>query len=99
VDLISSSLISLHDRKCLCVRQILEAVETVIIAGDDLDYGEAGSGDEDDEDGGASEQQVLVVGDIHLKEEEEEEMVEGLQEMLEEQVVLEEGVQYEIELA
>jgi hypothetical protein len=71
----------------------------VIIAGDDLDYGEAGSGDEDDvEDGGASEQQVLVMGDINLKEEEEE-MVEGLQEMLEEQVVLEEGVQYEIELA
>ncbi len=76
----------------------------MIIAGDDLDYGEAGSGDEDDDedDGGGAggEHQVLVVGDIHLKEEEEEdEMVEGLQEMLEEQVVLEEGVQYEIELA
>jgi hypothetical protein len=71
----------------------------VIIAGDDLDYGEAGSGDEEGEEDDGGEHQVLVMGDIRLKEEEEEEMVEGLQEMLEEQVVLEEGVQYEIELA
>jgi hypothetical protein len=71
VNFISSALFSLRDRKCLFVRQILEAVETVIIAGDDLDYGEAGSGDEEDEDedgvGAGGEHQVLVVGDIHLK--------------------------------
>jgi hypothetical protein len=71
--------------------KVLETVETVIVGGE-----EGGGSVLDEEEGEEIHlQEILVGGDLEL---EEEELVDDVEELLEEQVVVEDGVQYEIEL-
>ena len=66
--------------------------------------GEEDGGEENDDGLHVEElEEVLVTGELQLEDEEEEEeddeeLVDDVEDLLEEQVVVEDGVQYEIEL-